>query len=123
MHYEIVGDLGELIDTNDSCVAACYNCLLSYYNQSDHAIIDRRNSSVKEILVSLLNSEIRTKRKGNTDNEGVKYNYPINGGKWTADEYFRNEKKVVFYRHPGEEAEEYLINHGFMLVIRDRENE
>jgi superfamily II DNA/RNA helicase len=120
MHYDVTDDL---TDTNEKCVAACYNCLLSYYNQSDHTIIDRRNSKVKEILVSLLKSEIRTKRKGNTNSESVKYKYPINDGKWTADEYFRNEKRVVFYRHPGEEAEEYIVNHGFKLVIRDRENE
>ena len=120
MHYDVEDGL---TDTNKECVAACYNCLLSYYNQSDHAIIDRRNEKVNEILISLLNSEIRTTRRGKTDSKIIQYNYPINGGKWTADEYLRNEKTAVFYQHPGEEAEEYIVNHGFKLVVKDKENE
>ena len=116
MHY----DMDNLKDTNENCIAACYNCLLSYYNQSDHAIIDRRNSKVKEILVSLLNSQIVNKR--NDANESIRYNYPINNGKWTADEYHQNKKTVVFYKHPGEEAENYIINRGFKLEI-GRNNE
>jgi hypothetical protein len=33
-----------------SCVAACYRCLMSYFNQPDHEIIDRRNGEAKELL-------------------------------------------------------------------------
>jgi len=114
MHY----DTEKFTDTNENCVAACYNCLLSYYNQSEHAIIDRRNKKVKEILVSLLNSQIVNKRNSKAASGNILYNYPINNGKWTADEYHQNEKVVVFYRHPGEEAEDHLINRGFKLEIR-----
>lgn len=35
------------------CVAGCYRCLLSYYNQPDHALIDRRHPLVREFLVRL----------------------------------------------------------------------
>ena len=28
--------------TEPHCVAACYRCLLSYYNQPDHELLDRR---------------------------------------------------------------------------------
>ena len=35
------------------CVAGCYRCLLSYYNQPDHEIIDRRDVAAREILVRL----------------------------------------------------------------------
>jgi hypothetical protein len=121
MHYDItkpVHSVDDLADTDKNCVAACYNCLLSYYNQSDHASIDRRDSKVKEILMSLLNSEIQNKQRGKPANEGIQRNYPINGGKWTADEYHRNDKTVVFNQHPGEEAEEYIMNHGFRLVVK-----
>ncbi|MDR2478386.1 MAG: DUF1998 domain-containing protein, partial [Treponema sp.] len=67
MHYDTakpIHSADDLLDvtTKEKCVAACYNCLLSYYNQSDHAVIDRTNPAVKEILVSLLNSEIVNKR-------------------------------------------------------------
>lgn len=36
------------------CVAGCYQCLLSYYNQPDHADIDRRLSGLHAFLVRLL---------------------------------------------------------------------
>ena len=28
-----------------ACVAACYRCLMSYYNQPDHELIDRRDAA------------------------------------------------------------------------------
>jgi len=33
-----------------TCVAGCYRCLLSYYNQPDHPLIDRRDSETCRIL-------------------------------------------------------------------------
>lgn len=41
------------------CVAGCYRCLLSYYNQPDHENIDRQNKKAKEILLRL--SRVRTR--------------------------------------------------------------
>lgn len=34
----------------EPCVAGCYRCLLSYYNQPDHLLIDRRDETVQGIL-------------------------------------------------------------------------
>jgi hypothetical protein len=39
--------------TGTSCVAACYKCLMSYYNQPDHELIDRRDEKAKELLLRL----------------------------------------------------------------------
>jgi hypothetical protein len=41
------------------CVAGCYRCLLSYYNQPDHELIDRRNELTLEFLVRLGHAEGR----------------------------------------------------------------
>ena len=38
------------------CVAGCYRCLLSYYNQPDHEIIDRRDEGAKSVLLRLARS-------------------------------------------------------------------
>lgn len=38
------------------CVAGCYRCLLSYYNQPDHPDIDRRLGPARDFLVRLLES-------------------------------------------------------------------
>ncbi len=43
-----------LVDAPDtSCVAACYRCLMSYYNQPDHERIDRRDADAKAMLLRL----------------------------------------------------------------------
>lgn len=49
-----VPDASVLADVPDTqCVAGCYRCLLSYYNQMDHELIDRRDAVVREVLVRL----------------------------------------------------------------------
>ena len=40
------------------CVAGCYRCLLSYYNQPDHELIDRTDREVKTILLRLARSRV-----------------------------------------------------------------
>jgi Lhr-like helicase len=47
-----------LADAPDTrCVAGCYQCLLSYYNQPDHADIDRRLTALRRFLLRLLTAE------------------------------------------------------------------
>ncbi len=44
----------ELADVPDTaCVAACYRCLMSYYNQPDHELLDRRDEDARAMLVRL----------------------------------------------------------------------
>lgn len=40
------------------CVAACYRCLMSYYNQPDHELLDRRDESARQILLRLARSTL-----------------------------------------------------------------
>lgn len=50
-----------LTDERDAdCVAACYRCLMSYYNQPDHELIDRRDIEARTILLRLARSRART---------------------------------------------------------------
>lgn len=41
------------------CVAGCYRCLLSYFNQTDHLTIDRKDPAALSILVRLAQSRTR----------------------------------------------------------------
>ena len=56
MHYDVpeAGPLPapeELRDLPEvNCVAGCYRCLLSYFNQPDHELIDRRDSGALRLL-------------------------------------------------------------------------
>jgi hypothetical protein len=60
MHFSVTdaaslpADVHSLTDALDtSCVAACYRCLMSYYNQPDHELIDRRNEDARGLLLRL----------------------------------------------------------------------
>ena len=53
MHFKNL-KFGEYPDEDDNaCVSGCYRCLLSYYNQMDHDLLDRRDEGVVEFLVDL----------------------------------------------------------------------
>jgi len=60
MHFRVEGvagtsgDAGALVDTEGTaCVAACYRCLMSYFNQPDHELLDRRDRDAREMLLRL----------------------------------------------------------------------
>ncbi|NBC32289.1 MAG: DEAD/DEAH box helicase [Alphaproteobacteria bacterium] len=52
--------LADAVDTK--CVAGCYQCLLSYYNQPDQADIDRRLPALRQFLLRLLTAEFGAAR-------------------------------------------------------------
>lgn len=53
MHYTKSADGKWIEESSTKCVAGCYKCLLSYYNQPQHEKIDRRNMKVLEYLKNL----------------------------------------------------------------------
>lgn len=66
MHYQNVDDAiasrdpSDLQDREDAnCVKGCYRCLLSYFNQPDHELIDRTNPDTLRILLRLARSDVR----------------------------------------------------------------
>ncbi|MFN7167948.1 MAG: DEAD/DEAH box helicase [Pannonibacter sp.] len=65
MHFDKVddaiaaGDASLLADRdNGACVRGCYRCLLSYFNQPDHELIDRASAEAKQMLIDLARGEI-----------------------------------------------------------------
>ena len=63
MHFDVTADVPDsaasLMSVDPSaCVAACYRCLMSSYNQPDHEALDRRNSQAKSVLVRLVHSRV-----------------------------------------------------------------
>ena len=54
----------ELTDIDTSCEAGCYRCLLSYYNQPDHSIIDRKKQEVMQLLCRLTHAEAEKGSEG-----------------------------------------------------------
>lgn len=58
MHYDFPSEGGGLLERSDACVAGCYRCLLSYFNQPDHNLIDRRDAEVTAFLCQLAEPEV-----------------------------------------------------------------
>ncbi|MEH2453738.1 helicase-related protein [Nostoc sp.] len=54
---EAASDICHFQETKDSCVQACYECLLSYRNQFDHALINRH--LIKSLLDELQKSTVQ----------------------------------------------------------------
>lgn len=66
MHFSIdVNSLPEGIEeladdgAHTNCVAGCYKCLMSYFNQTDHEFLDRRDDLAKSVLLNLAKSVTR----------------------------------------------------------------
>ncbi len=58
MHFDLSSGLPEtaaaLSDLpGTACVAACYRCVMSYYNQPDHELLDRRDEHARAVLLRL----------------------------------------------------------------------
>src|ERR1700679_61407 len=57
---EIATNIGPsaLVSVPDArCVAGCYRCLLSYFNQPDHELIDRRQQQALQVLLRMACTE------------------------------------------------------------------
>lgn len=61
------------------CVAACYRCLMSYYNQPDHELIDRRDPAVRAILLKLAASTVGAEAQSSA---GTPSTVGPDGGVW-----------------------------------------
>ena len=48
-------------DSSAACVRGCYRCLLSYYNQPDHELIDRTDPTALRTLLRLARAEVVTR--------------------------------------------------------------
>ena len=123
------------------CEAGCYQCLLSYYNQPDHEIIDRRNPAAIAFLASLANSEVQPLRQAvvrpnqksgdapstldawlsAVANLGLqqpdKVNVPLNGGEAQADASYQSARALVFLTAPSEDIAAYAQDRGFTVIV------
>jgi len=58
MHFDLANGLPSTVTTfvdapGTACVAACYRCVMSYFNQPDHELLDRRNEDARGLLLRL----------------------------------------------------------------------
>jgi hypothetical protein len=65
MHHDNVdeaiaaGDHSLLVDREEeACVRGCYRCLLSYFNQPDHEMIDRASPETRQMLIDIARATV-----------------------------------------------------------------
>lgn len=63
MHFDLTKGLPQtasmLVDLpGTACVAACYRCVMSYFNQPDHELLDRRDQDARGLLLRLAKGTI-----------------------------------------------------------------
>jgi len=152
MHYEVPeGQLSpeslipaQAIDDRDPCVAACYHCLLSYYNQPLHAVIDRRNHEALNLLCALANGSVvgQSERSEATHqasavtkealslarllmSQGFRaadaYDLPLGSSGAMAAALYRQDKVLVFIGEPGDTARAYAVERGYTQVVLPQE--
>ena len=68
-----------------ACVAACYRCLMSYYNQPDHELLDRRDEDARAMLLRLAGARtVASKEQPGAAFDGVNGDQP-DEGRWLAE--------------------------------------
>jgi hypothetical protein len=152
MHYEMPEGSFTKDDLKDTagaqagekalhCEAGCYQCLLSYYNQPDHEIIDRRNAAALSFLVSLANGTVEPfhlevpgpKNATKASPESItlwlaeitrlglrqpdKLAVPINGDEATADAFYQAARALIFLSPPSAVTTAYAQDRGFTIIV------
>jgi hypothetical protein len=146
MHYVVPENLSSRADLTDDlstmgdtrCVAGCYRCLLSYFNQPEHEILDRRNEEALDILVAIATSDIKPMRNESRATDGLTsaqsasslarfidarglkkaddYDYALMNGTVTAAAIYRALKVALFRETLSHEAAEWLSDKGYTSI-------
>ena len=85
-------------DSNANCEAGCYRCLLSYYNQMDHKIIDRKSKELISILEQLITAKVHSANSGKTYQEQAEHLHNLADS--TLEKAFLKHLKQAGHRLP-----------------------
>lgn len=134
MHYEGIEEAATAADPqilrdaeNVECVKGCYRCLLSYYNQTDHALIDRTDPTVLLTLLRLVRGGTRLKAKAQAQNHPWKKRIsewglpspdesPLTSGAKTYELVWREHMAVAKTSTVSDEERSNLDSLGFAVV-------
>ena len=135
-----VDELNDLEQTKPlevRCVAGCYRCLLSYYNQPQHSVIDRYDEDSLKILVELANAtaeKVETQAEATVrEDEHAKslddildsifcvkpdaYNKAINNGAYTVLALWKASRLVLLAEEPEDSLHQYLDAKGYRFIV------
>ncbi len=96
--------LDDLENMETDCEAGCYKCLLSYYNQIDHALIDRRNQNLLDLLCRL---SVGSSKAQTNITSGDSYEELLNGSSSSLEKEWLNFIQSNGYHLP-DKCQPYL---------------
>jgi superfamily II DNA/RNA helicase len=118
------------------CEAGCYQCLLSYFNQPDHDLINRLDADALRVLTALAGANVAKVDHGvaapppdgalgrwldtlarlelrRPDATSV----PLNGGAGTADAHYKAARVLVFLAPPAPDLLQYATDRGYRVIV------
>ncbi len=117
------------------CEAGCYQCLLSYYNQPDHDLINRRDLTAQTFLAQLANGAVLrnviSAEEADTSSLlgawlseisrlGLRppnsTNTEIQQGRWTVDALYKSNRALVIFSTPDPELLTYAEDRGYTII-------
>lgn len=134
MSQEVLRTNGERI-----CEAGCYHCLLSYYNQTEHDLINRLNGDALAWLVCAAHGRLSTpvaagaaspaaqlnevaggwleklRSLGGRDPDAV--DVSLMGGKATAAAQYKTARALLFMQSPSPDVISYTQDRGFTSLV------
>ncbi|HBA85730.1 MAG TPA: DEAD/DEAH box helicase [Verrucomicrobia bacterium] len=149
MHYDITAEEPinfDVLRANEQmtsaghriCEAGCYQCLLSYYNQPEHELINRQDTDALRFLVALANAAIQPSTTAQpketiaSDSEDAPWlqaldtlglkrpdalRVEIGSGLATAMAHYRTARTLVFLGDPGPAVRAYTDDRGLTAII------
>jgi hypothetical protein len=118
------------------CEAGCYRCLLSYFNQPDHALIDRLDADALRILTALANANVTPVAVADASPppDGALGRWlttlarlelrrpdatsvPLDGGAGIADAHYKAARTLVFLAPPAPEVAQYATDRGYRVLV------
>ena len=120
MHYEVCDPLPDsaesLVNNDEECIAGCYKCLLSYYNQTEHQFINRRDGAVKDMLLKMAKSRVIVERINETSSCGFPAPDPITVDGVTFPLSWKSKRLIAMTETCSDELLEKIDDLGIQVI-------